>query len=180
MMMMMKHELLETGVLLTQQCRSLLLLLLLLESGCLLRRVGKHAHVGHHFGLGSLRRFHGLAVLTHPPRDRTTTLGGGIHTLNQGQIHTLNAKGFWKINHLRPRRIKIMTKKKASGVNATAENPLYLFSLCFFMYLAAQFPQGRFPSHLVFLCRHLSQLAHSATGVSLFVSVPSDPRFMFV
>ena len=39
----------------------------------------------------------------------------------------------------------------------------YLDSLCFFMYLLAQLPHGRFPSHLVFRDRHRSQLAHNAT-----------------
>ena len=46
----------------------------------------------------------------------------------------------------------------------------YLDSLCFFMYLAAQLPQGRFPSHFVFLARQRSQLAQRAIGVS-FLSV---------
>ena len=41
--------------------------------------------------------------------------------------------------------------------------PTYLVSLCFFMYLAAQFPQGRLPSHFVFRARHRSQLAQRVT-----------------
>ena len=49
----------------------------------------------------------------------------------------------------------------------------YLDSLCFFIYLDAQLPQGRCPSHLVLRARHLSQLAQSAIAPSFFSSLSS-------
>lgn len=46
--------------------------------------------------------------------------------------------------------------------NSEMSIPSMLVSLCFFIYLEAQFPQGRSPSHLVFRDRQRSQLAQSA------------------
>ena len=46
----------------------------------------------------------------------------------------------------------------------------YLLSLFFFMYFMAQLLQGRLPSHLVFLDRQRSQLAHSACPFASFFS----------
>lgn len=50
----------------------------------------------------------------------------------------------------------------------------YLLSLFFFMYLAKQFPQGRWPSHLVFRERQRSHDAQSATLPSSGSSVLSS------
>lgn len=47
----------------------------------------------------------------------------------------------------------------------------YLDSLFFFMYLVAQLPQGRFPSHFVLRALQRSQLAHNAMAES-FLSSP--------
>jgi len=49
-----------------------------------------------------------------------------------------------------------------SHTTTNASHRTYLVSLCFFIYLEAQFPQGRSPSHLVFRDRQRSQLAQSA------------------
>ena len=51
----------------------------------------------------------------------------------------------------------------------------YLVNLCFFMYLAAQFPHGRLPSHFVLRARHRSQLAQRVIDFfSPFSSVLSE------
>ena len=57
----------------------------------------------------------------------------------------------------------------------------YLLTLFFFRNLAAQLLQGCFPSHLVFLERQRSQLAHNATAApssASWTSSMSDPLFI--
>ena len=98
-----------------------------------------------------------LSSLTGTPRNGTSSLGRRIDTVEFFRINAFNT--VVEINKKRRNELDACVLEPTDEKRIAVQQKTYLVNLCFFMYLAAQFPHGRLPSHFVLRARHRSQLA---------------------